>query len=340
MLQFPLLPPLTTTQQHCQQIAGLLEILAGLPKSPEVVQHIFHAQLLKSSLFSARIEGNTLTLSSVKDVDLSNPREKEQQEISNVLKAIERVHTLAFPLTISAVQELHTLVTKDLDARAGKFRTESSAIFDQYGTVVYLTPEPAEAAQMLEVLLDKMSLQAELPWQQQLVLAGACHYYFEKAHPFLDGNGRTGRVLLQYQLRQIPGISGLVLPLDEYFDQNRRAYYDYLEKNTRHIDGFLDFFLDGVAATLTTYIRELQAVGQNSQSAGAPTSTLSRQLPRRQEIFHIIEDHPLISLDSIARRFPTIPRRTLAYDVAALCKAGLVEKLGETRGVVYQVKEK
>ena len=62
-------------------------------------------------------------------------------------------------------------------------------------------------------------------------------------------------------------------------------------------------------------------------------------LPRRQEIFAIITDHPYITFDAIARRFPATPGRTLAYDVTALVKQGLVQKHGVTRGVCYTVKE-
>lgn len=58
-------------------------------------------------------------------------------------------------------------------------------------------------------------------------------------------------------------------------------------------------------------------------------------LPRRQEIYYIISDHPHIALEEISRRFPTTPSRTISYDVHQLVKKGFVIKQGETRGVVY-----
>lgn len=61
-------------------------------------------------------------------------------------------------------------------------------------------------------------------------------------------------------------------------------------------------------------------------------------LPRRQEIFNVICDHPYISLDSIARRFPTTPRRTISYDVLQLMRSQKIVKHGKTRGVVYSAK--
>lgn len=64
-------------------------------------------------------------------------------------------------------------------------------------------------------------------------------------------------------------------------------------------------------------------------------SSESGLLPRRQEILNIVQDHPYISLDSIARRFPAIPHRTIGYDVNQLIKARKIIKHGKTRGVVY-----
>lgn len=62
-------------------------------------------------------------------------------------------------------------------------------------------------------------------------------------------------------------------------------------------------------------------------------------LPRREEIFYIITDHPYISLEGISRRFPTTPRRTISYDVNQLVKKELIIKHGETRGACYSVRE-
>jgi hypothetical protein len=125
-----------------------------------------------------------------------------------------------------------------------------------------------------------------------------------------------------------------VLPIEEYFDEHKADYYYYLEKNTRHLDGFTTFFVKGLIWSLERLLADIKNLGQDS-GASASTSAL---LPRRQEILQIINDHPECSLDFISRRFPTIPVRTIAYDVNWLVKHNHVIKHGETRGVVYSAK--
>jgi len=116
----------------------------------------------------------------------------------------------------------------NLASTAGKFRYESSAIFDGLGNIVYLTPDPNEMQTMLAVLLEKFN--PLLAWKKALINTALCHYYFEKIHPFIDGNGRVGRILLKHQLLNIDLLPDLPLPIEEYFEKHRSDYYFFLEK--------------------------------------------------------------------------------------------------------------
>jgi len=75
-----------------------------------------------------------------------------------------------------------------------------------------------------------------------------------------------------------------------------------------------------------------------SETADEEQTLLNQLLPRRREIFHIIEDHPYSTLNSIWRLFPRLPKRTLSYDLQQLVKAQLLNKHGSTKGVVYTAK--
>lgn len=330
MLHFPILPLPAKFQTQLHKIEVLSQAIQHIPLTAQAKLNIFHRQLLKSSLFSARIEGNQLTLKSMPRIDPA-PHEKSQQEISNVYLALQKIPSWPLPFTEQTILNLHSLVMNQLVSSAGKFRHEASAIFDQFGNIVYLTPEPAEMKQMLKVCLEQTNQQTLLPWQNQLILIAASHYYYEKIHPFIDGNGRTGRVIMHAQLYQTHQFNNLILPLDQYFDDNRRVYYDYLEKNTRLIDPWIEFFLTGLEWSLNQILDDIRHP-QND-----PQIMTQNLLPRRQEIYLIIKDHPHISLDTIARRFPTIPKRTLANDVNQLLKQQLIIKHGQTRGVVYSI---
>lgn len=359
MLQFPILPNQTNYLEQFKKIEILSQVLAHMPIEKSLKNKVFHQQILRSALFSARIEGNTLSLIKAKDIDFDNPKDKEKREISNVLKVLNNLGKLNLEYDAKIILDIHEKIMSKLHKQAGTFRKESSAIFDQYGNVVYLTPSPEEMKMMLAVLLDRFELTLQLPWQEQLISTIACHYYFEKIHPFIDGNGRTGRVLLQLQLQQIKlqnisMFSDYILPIDKYFDENRSEYYLHLEKNSRNIDNFVEFFLQGLIVSLEELIASFKSLSvteaeserletvsdkNNFEVNAKDAKSINSLLPRRQEIYHIVKDHPYISFDSIARRFTDIPRRTLAYDLSQLVKLGFVNKIGKTRGVVYVVDE-
>ena len=333
MLQFPK----NISDQNFQKTLVLIESLATtyqyLPLSRREKEKIIHLETLKSSLFSARIEGNNLTLIQASRANLQNPQKKSKLELSNLLKAQRLLARHNQPLEKKDILQIHQTVMANLASTAGKFRYESSAIFDGLGNIVYLTPDPNEMQTMLAVLLEKFN--PLLAWKKALINTALCHYYFEKIHPFIDGNGRVGRILLKHQLLNIDLLPDLPLPIEEYFEKHRSDYYFFLEKNTTNLEKFVEFFLQGIAWSLKKVLTDVKKI---KQTANQQTQTVNL-LPRREEIFHIIQNHPYINLDSIARRFPTIPKRTIAYDVNQLIKKKLVNKHGKTRGVCYSARE-
>lgn len=329
MLQFPILPSANEYDDALKQIEIFSQTLQYIPINAQLRSQVFHKQILKSSLFSARIEGNPLTLAQAQQLQTGN-ESKSVREISNVIKALNNIPEYGNSLDLNVLQLIHTDVMKNILPHPGKLRSESSAIFDQYGTIVYLTPSQDEMNSMLESFFAYLSTQQHLSWKEQLILIAASHYYFEKIHPFIDGNGRTGRVIIHYQLYKINLFKDTLIPLDEYFETHRSEYYEHLEKNTRQISTFIHFFLEGIIVALQSYLQDVK-------TTTASESPMTSLLPRRQEIYAIIKDHPYITLDALSRRFPTIPRRTLSYDIQQLIKSNLVVKHGTTKGVVYTV---
>ncbi len=338
MLGFPVLEVTDSTEELCDRVRILATSLSFIPLNPRIQAKIFHRQMLKSSLFSARIEGNTLTLTEAEQPDLTE-KNKSKKEIANVVRALQHIEPLAIVWSEEYIRKLHAMIMAGISSDAGKLRGESSAIYDQFGNMVYLTPSPKEMRAMFTELIAQLNQQRVQ--NQQLIQIAHCHYYFEKIHPFLDGNGRTGRVILQTQLQQLQLFSHYIIPIDQYFEEHRSEYYHYLEKNTRHIVGFVEFFLNGLIWSLQNLLTEIKQTGEEIssvpflQSQEAKNDLYGSLLPRREEILAIIKDHPYSSLDMIARRFPMTPQRTLANDVQFLVKKGFVKKHGSTRGVRY-----
>jgi len=324
MLQYPLPLAVSEFEELLQNISIQASILTKLPVLPHIQQHYMLQNRLKSSLFSAKIEGNTLTL---EQLHTSAPS-KQKQEALNIAACLSKLSTFPTQLREQDIIAIHDQILSGLPGELG-LRNEQTAIFDSSGAAVYLTPTVEDMKNMLHTLIEE-SCKTRTS-QEGMIHACISHYYFEKIHPFVDGNGRTGRVLFQYELQKTKLFGAYIIPVDEYIEHHLHQYYDLLERNTRNVHDFVQFMLEAIHASLQTMVQEVALLLQ--QPAEVPNLS-----PRRQEIFAIIQDHPFISFDAIARRFPSIPRRTLAHDVAQLLKQKRIKKYGVTRGACYCVK--
>lgn len=312
--------------EHLQQIEANRAVIATVTIPPEVEQNIRRQSVLKSSLFSARIEGNPLTLD---DLDSKSSTDQKKREVFNILKGLQFVHERgARDVTLTIITQLHEYVMADLinKTNRGKFRKEVSAIFNSAGIAVYMPPPPSQINYLMERLVKFMNSDKEpfIP-----IRASLAHYTFEKIHPFLDGNGRVGRLLFQYILNKSDyGMKGL-LTIEEYLDSHRSEYYRALEDSEQDVTGYIEFMLEALADT-SEKAKKLVLTKEKV----TPEDYL---LPRRAEILNIIRDHKLINFDRIRRRFIGVNERTLRYDLKKLADQGLIKKRGSTNGVYYEV---
>ncbi|MBI2268552.1 MAG: Fic family protein [Candidatus Blackburnbacteria bacterium] len=311
--------------QLLSSIEASKEVINSITIPPEVETNIRRLSTLKSSLFSARIEGNTLTLD---DIQRSPSRDQKKAEVFNILKALNWVYQRRYrDLTTRHILELHFTVLGGLIERQelGKFRREVNAIFNTAGIAVYLPPPPRQISSLIDRFL-KFANSNKEPFVP--VRACLAHYTFEKIHPFLEGNGRVGRLILQAVLEKGGyGMKGLV-PVEEYLDSNRSLYYRALDETERDVTGYLEFLLEAISETSEkTKIMVLEKQKVEIEDI---------LLPRRAEIFNIIKDHRLVNFDIIRRRFMVVNERTLRYDLKKLTDMGLIRKRGATKGVYYE----
>ncbi len=327
MLEITSLESTPEIDSKISRIFVLSETLKHLPIPPELAQRVFHTQYLKSSLFSARIEGNALTLEEFENSKIQNSKSKK--EIANVMRTLTLLPRWTEKLSLITLQEIHTIILDTVSSDAGKLRREQTAIFDAFGNAVYLTPDRETMDAMLDAFLTTFN---KIDTGKNALLSVApLHLFFEKIHPFIDGNGRVGRVLLHLLLARFEiAPKNVVIPIDQYFERQRDKYYFYLEQSNKTIEDFESFLLDSIIWGFEQVLDEIRDT-KLPEKEGKPLNLL----PRRHEILEIIKDHPFCSLDLIARRFPTIPRRTLSFDVNDLLKKKLIVKNGTTRGVTY-----
>jgi len=188
--------------KHTVEIEALLrridvaqQVLASIPKKPLIELRLQRESLLKSALYSARIEGNPLKLADVGKLDKHDARTLEVQNLQRAYSWLRNAKQNK-KLVPSIILNLHRIAMNKLSAAAGKFRHEQSAIFNSAGIAVYMPPPPSEIKSLVDQLITFYS-STDYPAP---IHAAIIHYEFEKIHPFLDGNGRVGRLLSVYIL--------------------------------------------------------------------------------------------------------------------------------------------
>ncbi|MBU1085314.1 Fic family protein, partial [Patescibacteria group bacterium] len=204
--------------QTLEKLSIKKQVFDLLPQFPQIELNLKRQSLLKSSLFSARIEGNPLELN---QLGSRSTKDLLKLEVFNILDALNWLYSKRSPkeLNLKMILKLHGLVFKNIKP-CGNLRKEPSAIFNQAGVAIYLAPPPDEVPQLLSKLITQINQSTNLG----SVKAAILHFAFEKIHPFLDGNGRVGRLLSTFILKQSGfGFRGLV-SFEEYLENHRSIY--------------------------------------------------------------------------------------------------------------------
>ena len=293
------------------ELEAIKLVFNAYPTQPHLELNLHRQSLLRSAVFSARVEGFSDTVSS--------PKKTSQ----NLLSAYHHLYSVKAPqkLSLSLIRRLHRIVLRR-NATAGNWRSQPWAIFNQSGAVVYLAPPAPEIPLLMDEYIEYLAPLTD----HSAVTAALAQFIFEKIHPFADGNGRVGRLISSFLLEKSGyGFRGLA-PFEEYIAEHRSHYYAHLEPAT-DCTGFIEFFLEALVFQLK---KDLGKLNQNRQEQ--PEDAL---LLRRREILDIIRDHPHCTFDFLRRRFSAVNVKTLHYDLARLREKGFVTKHGETRGVVY-----
>jgi Fic family protein len=250
--------------------------------------------LLASTHFSTFIEGNRLTLPEVAAIGKGAKfpdRRRDELEVRNHFKAVEHMEWLAeqpFPLNEEEIQTLHGLVL-DGRLRATPYRTQQNVIRDSgSGRIVCLPPEPHDVPGLMTDLIDWVNREIAVKQLPIPLIAGLAHCQFATIHPYLDGNGRTARLLATLILRRAGfGLQG-IYSLDEHYAKNLGAYYSALTVGSHNyytgraeadLTPFLTYFCEGMAEAFSNISR---AVGRTVESPGPGDAALLRALDPRQ----------------------------------------------------------
>ena len=259
-----------------------------------------------------------------------NDNTRERLEVINILKAIDYVdknYHQGIDITKKTILSLHRLTMINISGSAGSFRSHQSAIFDKAGNPIYMPPSPLRISALIDSLLSYINSNTE---KFPLISAFIAHLVFEKIHPFLDGNGRVGRLLI-FCILKIKGYDfGMFVPFEEYLNDHKAQYYYNLDIGFKDAENYLAYMLEAFYKQTEKIRKEIETEIGKRNSIILP--------PRQEEIMLIIKDHRIVSFDFLRRRFMKIPKRTLDYDLKKLQEKNLVIKIGKTKGSYYSAK--
>ncbi len=307
--------------------------------------HLLIAPFLRrEAILSSRIEGTIASLDQLILFEVEPSREMQNPdvaEVANYVLAMEyglrRLEEL--PVSLRLIRELHEkLLTgvRGQDRRPGEFRQTQNAIGQQGRPVEEARYIPPPVAQMTQALSDlELFIQqpSELPFLIQLALV---HYQFEAIHPFLDGNGRIGRLLLSLLLCEKGYLTQPLLYLSGFLEKNRDRYIDSLLSVSQHGDwaGWVDFFLEGVAQQSSDVVERsglLLALRQQYRERAQTARASALPLQLVDELFQI----PGLTI-SMARGLLDVTYVSAQRSVERLVGLGILEEVtGQQRNRVY-----
>lgn len=266
----------------------------------------------KEAVLSSQIEGTQSSLQDVlaAEAKILNPKQpSDVREVLNYIDALryglERLHTL--PVSVRLIREIHQRLLQDVRGShlaPGEIRKSQNWIGPAGCTLneASFVPPPPEYVQECLFDMEKFIYQDQsLPL---LVKIGLVHAQFEAIHPFLDGNGRIGRLLIIFLLCEAGVLQKPVLYLSHYFKQHRQQYYDYLQviRDRGDWETWLGFFLKGIeetsqqAAVTARLVLRLREDHRNLVNRYMGYATANAQ-----RVLEIMYERPILSVKDIVK---------------------------------------
>jgi Fic family protein len=336
----PALPPvdldLSGLHQHLDRANQALGRLDGLTVLLPDVRFLLYLYVRKEALVSSQIEGTQSSFVDVlrfeNKVPTAVPKE-DVEEVSNYVAAMQhglrRIQT-GFPLSLRLIREIHAILLKGgrgANKTPGEFRRSQNWIGGtRPGNASFVPPPPAEMMEALDRL--ERFLHDDKHGLPLLVEAGLVHVQFESIHPFLDGNGRLGRLLITLLLCAKGALKQPLLYLSLYFKKHRNQYYDHLQRIRTEgaWEEWLRFFLEGTALTAqeaaetATRILDLFSKDREKiQKLGRPATSALR-------VHEYMQRKPIANIAAIAKSLKlSVPTVTVA--LKHLVRIGIVEEV-------------
>jgi Fic family protein len=338
--------PLVSALSEAERDLGKLAALGAAFPFPRLLIQPF---VRNEAVISSRIEGTRASLEDLYTFEIGKLSFFEQtddvREVYNYVRAtdygLERLKTL--PVSLRLIRELHEKMMENVRGGTmtpGEFRRSQNwigSVGSTPSTAPYVPPPVEEMHQALDALEKFIHAGAQIP---PLARAGMIHYQFEAIHPFLDGNGRVGRLLIVLLLYEWGLLPQPLLNLSEYIERYRQEYYDHLLAVSQRGDWetWLRFFLRGISEQSRDSLARmeiLQAIRTRYQSI----VDVDRNPQRMSAVVDFLFTRPILSVRQASDGLG-IPFKTARDYFEKLVQAGLLREItGYARNRIYQADE-
>lgn len=318
-------------------------IILNSPLIPKWEVSLRRDALIRSAHSSTAIEGNPLSLDEVSALAAGRDimvRRKDKQEVLNYLKALEKIPEFSEkdPFLSKDLLEVHKIVTKDtLDnpKDEGVFRNRQVIVGNRItGEVVFMPPPTVQVPKLVDDFLEWFN-SPEANEIDPIIEAGIAHYEIVRIHPFIDGNGRTTRVMATLVLYKRGFDLKRFFALDDYYDHDRRAYYAALravDPKGRDITAWLEYFINGVAVSIEAVKKKV--IGLSKDIKALKEKGQIALTDRQIKIVERIIEKGRITNREIRKMFE-LSDEAVRKEISKLVEIGVLKSEGKGRSLHY-----
>ena len=326
--------------KYIAQIASAKEIISNAKIIPLYDTKLKQDALIKSSHYSTSIEGNPLNLEEVKTLINNNqkPTTKAEQEVLNYFNVLNNLNKYSDKtITKNTILSVHKDLTKDLlknPEYEGKFRDTRVFIGNLHTKKInYIPPDAYKVPGLIDELLDWLNNSTDEMYP--VIIAGILHYELVCIHPFVDGNGRTSRLMATLILSIHKFNIDNYFTLDEYYNQDRQAYVDALKSADKNHDltNWLEYFCQGVLYSIDKVKSEVLKLDQITSKY----NNTIELTPNEISVLTLLEEKKHIQNKDIQEMLNISPQASYKI-IRKLKNKELIKSTGKGRNTEYNLR--
>jgi cell filamentation protein, protein adenylyltransferase len=325
-------PELVTLLDDANRLLGELNAFSQLVPD---VDFFIKMHITKEATTSSRIEGTRTNMEEalvdVQDVDPE--RRDDWEEVQNYIKAVNFSieHLQSLPLSTRLLRETHKVLMQGVRGEQklpGEFRKSQNWLGSSLKNAVFVPPHHEHLGDLMGDLENFIhNNEIHVP---HLIRVGILHYQFETIHPFLDGNGRLGRLLIALYLANFNLLHKPALYLSDYFERNRLDYYDHLTvaRTKNDMNSWLRFFLLGVQETASRSVGVFKAILELKEQIEREVMPKfhSRRQSNAQSLIRSLYQRPVVNI-KVVKSLLNVQANTASSLINDFEKSGILREM-------------